>query len=156
MYCWFLVTFEAIFGSNNIWNFCHSFYIRIVQSFTIIIIPNHEFTQKVELKLRIEAYFCTLFRVQHTRYGRYIHICRCFFNKQHRQRAKPIYPIASSSSKQSNLKSIFATSFLFVFFARAGHAFKQELKSNKSIPAADKKTIKTYKPTTLEEYVRRP
>ena len=73
--------------------FCHSFYILIVQSFTIIIIPNHEFTQKVELKLRIEAYFCTLFRVQHTRYGRYIHICRCFFNKQHRQRAKPIYPI---------------------------------------------------------------
>ena len=63
---------------------------------------------------------------------------------------------SGSSSKQSNLKSIFATSFLFVFFARAGHAFKQELKSNKSIPAADKKTIKTYKPTTLEEYVRRP
>ena len=54
---------------------------------------NHELTLKVELKLRIEAYFCTLFRVQQTRYGRYIHSIDFFFNKQHRQRARSIYPI---------------------------------------------------------------
>ena len=146
------------------WFFCLSFYTSIVQSFTIIIIHkclNHELTLKVELKLRIEAYFCTLFRVQQTRYGRYnTYIVQIFFSTNNTGNEQGLYTLqaysSGSSSKQSNLKSIFATSFLFVFFARAGHAFKQELKSNKSIPAADKKTIKTYKPTTLEEYVRRP
>ena len=67
-----------------------------------------------------------------------------FFQQTTPATSKAYIPYSSgSSSKQSNLKSIFATSFLFVFFARAGHAFKQELKSNKSIQLIKKSKLIT-------------